>query len=87
MSSDLLTQVHTKNDKKDWETPMAGAALYYRARAQLCLELASLLSDAAAAAGLRAEAAEHEAHAVKLETCPASRRRNLDPSDTTMEDP
>jgi hypothetical protein len=39
-----------------------------RARAELCKQIARLLSDPEAAADLRAEAAEHLARAFKLET-------------------
>jgi hypothetical protein len=42
-------------------------AHYQRAQAELCLELASLLSDAEAVADLRAEAVQHLAHAARLE--------------------
>jgi hypothetical protein len=42
-------------------------AHYHRMRAQLCLQLAGVLTDPAAAAGLVAEAATHLAEADNLE--------------------
>ena len=42
-------------------------AHYHRMRAQLCLQLASVMSDAAAAARLVSEASQHLAEANNLE--------------------
>jgi hypothetical protein len=47
-------------------------AQHCRAQAELCLQIAGLLSDPEAAAGLRTRAAEYLTHAAELEAQPNS---------------
>jgi hypothetical protein len=51
----------------------------FRAQAELCLRIARLMSDPAAADQLRARAADYLAQAVELETDPAGIPRNATP--------
>ena len=65
VESGLLTKVRAKH--KDLGDASMRDAHHCRAQAELCLQIAGLLSDQEAAADLRTRAAEYLTHAVELE--------------------
>jgi len=66
--SGLLTKVRATH--KDLGDVSMRDAHHCRAQAELCLQIAGLLSDQEAAADLRTRAAEYLTHAVELEAHP-----------------